>query len=146
LEPYTLKKTAKDSAYFTVNWSPLNKVDIHDIHRTVPAMPGIYELYYLDEKKSLNLFLLAKAWYGGLRGSIREKADPELEKNPNRIKILNDRTCLYRFTIIKSSADIDDVFFFFARTYYPDKTDVDDSGRYSYIYVNEATNDKIISR
>ena len=146
MEPYTVKRARGDSVYYTVYWSSLRKADKHDIHRTVPSMSGIYELYYLDTKRALNLFYLAMAWYGGLRGSIREKTDVEIERDPGRCRILNERTCMYRYSIIQSFKDLSDVFYFFSRTYYPDKLDVEHSDRYDYIYVKEETKDKFISR
>ena len=146
MEPYTEKRTRDDSVYYTVNWSSLRKADKYEIHKAVPAMAGVFELYFLDANKALNLFYLGRAWYGGLRGSIREKTDPELERDPNRRKILNDRTCLYRYSIIQYRMDIIDVCYFLSQTYYPEKSDVEHSGRYHYIYVNEVTKDKIVTR
>ena len=146
MDPYTVKRSRGNSVYYTVHWSSLRKADIHDIHNTVPAMTGIFELYYLDTKKALNLFFLAMAWYGGLRSSIREKIDPEIETDPMRRRILNDKTCLHRYSIIPSFKDLSDVFYFFSQTYYPDKLYVEHSGRYDYIYVKEETKDKIITR
>ena len=107
-------------------------------------MAGIYELYYRDEKQSLRLICLAKAWYGGLRTSIREKTDPELTLDAKWKKILSDFSCYYRYSVLGSHLDMLDILFFFASRYFPNKSKMEDSGRYVDIYVEEKSDDKIV--
>jgi hypothetical protein len=146
IEPTITKQEDADAddAYFTVRWSNLRKADKYDIVKTVPSVSGIFELYYMDEKKKLNLFFFSKAYYGGLRFAIRQYTDTEQERDPVRLRIITDYDVYYRYTISSSYKDMSDVFYFFARTYCPDKM-TEDSGRYDNIFVNEITNDKIVT-
>ncbi|MBN2440556.1 MAG: hypothetical protein JXJ04_04405 [Spirochaetales bacterium] len=145
MEPIVIKKEEDNSVYFIIHWSRIKKADKYDIIKHVPSVPGIFELYYLDYKKKLNLFFLSRAWYGGLRNSLRERTDPELEKDPNRRKILEDYDCYYRYTISQSFGDMSDILFFFESTYSPHNPQKDSSGRYEFIYVEEKSDDKIVT-
>jgi hypothetical protein len=144
-KPIVKKLVKKKNAYFTVSWSRLKKSDKYDIIKSVPSEAGIYELYYMDEKEKLCLFYLGKSWYGGLRNELREKTDVELEKDPARRAILDERTCWYRWSLISSSDDMADLLFFFAQTYLPGNETVHHSGRYDHIYVKEIDADKIVT-
>ena len=112
----------------------------------MPSVSGLFELYFQDRHKRLNLFFVSKAWYGGLRNWIRKATDAELESNLERKKVLQNHQCWYRYTIIHSSADLSDILFFFASTYFPGAHRVEHSGRYADIFVDEISPDKIVSR
>ena len=145
MEPKIVKEIEEDSVYFIIYWSRLTKADKYDIIRNVPSVPGIFELYYMDEKKKLNLFFLSRAYYGGLRNTIRERTDPELEDDVNRRRVLNKYDCYYRYTVTQSHMDMTDILFFFKRTYNPNDTKVQDSGRFEQIFVEERSDDKIVT-
>lgn len=145
MEPGVEKKTDQNSVYFTIHWSRLVKADKYEIIRTVPSMSGIYELYYQDEKKKLNLFFLARAYYGGLRNTIRKRTDPELEDDAARRKILNKYTCYYRYAVLESYNDMSDILYFFRQTYKPGDTSIHHSGRYEHIFLEECSDDKIVT-
>ena len=138
------KKVKGAAAYYLVHWSRLAVCDKYRIIGAVPAVAGLFELYYEDDLKALRLFYIAKAWYGGLRTSIREKTDPDLEMNLERKRILSDRACFYRYTATGSHADMSDIIFFFAETYMPGQYKTPHSGRYKDIYVEEISADKIV--
>jgi len=145
MEPSVKKEVNNDSAYYTIHWSKLKKADKYEIISNVPSVAGIFELYYEDKKKKLNLFFLSKAWYGGLRYTLRKRTDPEMENNPNRRKILNDFDCYYRYTLTESYKDMSDILFFFAKTYFPGNSRIKTSGRYQNIFVKEISDDKIVT-
>jgi len=145
VEPHITKKIKEDSVYFTIYWSKIEKVNKYEIIRRVPSVAGIYELYYMDEKKKLNLFFFSKAWYGGLRAKIRQDIDPSLDENKKKIKILNKFTCYYRYSIVESNDDMDDILFFFSETYFPEKNLYEPSGIYVDIYVKEISPEKVIT-
>jgi hypothetical protein len=144
-KPIVKKLVKKKNAYFTVSWSRLKKSDKYEIIKSVPSEAGIYELYYMDDKDKLCLFYLGKSWYGGLRNELREKTDVDLEKDPARRAILDERDCWYRWSLISSSDDMADLLFFFAQTYLPGNETVHHSGRYDHIYVKEIDADKIVT-
>ncbi len=145
LEARITKLTEAENVYYTVYWSALRQPDRYDIIRSVPSMPGIYELYYLDDHKQLNLFFVAKAWYGGLRNSIRKVTDPELENDPRRRRTLQERAVYYRYVIVQSFGDMADIMYFFAATYFPHGHRLEPSGRYENIFVNEISPEKIVT-
>lgn len=132
-------------AYFTVRWSHLEKAERYQVIGSVPALPGIFELYYQDEHKRLHLLLVSKAWYGGLRAAIRKRMDPELEVDPARRKILETYGCLYRYCLVSSRRDMDDLLFFFSETYRPGSGMMSHSGRYEQIFVEEISSDRIVT-
>lgn len=143
---YEIRSEAyRDDGYFTVRWSPIAKADKYAIGRSVPAMGGIAEIYYMDDKNKLNLFCLQRSWYGGVRSMIRERCDPDLEKDENRRKTLEkykDRI-YYRYSCCDSAMDLADVMFFFTETYSPGVLKVEHSGRYDRIFLKEIDGQKI---
>jgi hypothetical protein len=144
-KPIVQKLVRGTAAYFTVSWSRLSKSDKYDIIKSVPSEAGIYELYYKDEKDKLCLFYLGKSWYGGLRNELRARTDIELEKDPGRRAILDEKNCWYRWSLISSSDDMADILWFFAQTYLPGTLSVTSSGRYERVYVKEIDADRIVT-
>jgi hypothetical protein len=143
---YTITKEEDgDTAYFTVRWSRLAKGDKYQIVRSVPSEAGIFELYYMDEKKKLCLFHVGKSWYGGLRNEIRIRTDAELEKDPRRQTILEEEECWYRWSLLSNSDDMTDILYFYAQTYLPGLSVTAHSGRYERIFVKEVDADKIVT-
>ncbi len=143
-----IRKTEEGpSAYFTIKWSKIRKADKYDIHKAVPAMGGMCELYYKDKEGKLNLFCVSRSWYGGLRSNIRELTDPLIEKDPHRLKILLEHKdeIYYRYSLTESLNDMNDVLFFFMSLYAPDVRVAEPSGRYEQIFVNEVDADKIVT-
>ncbi len=145
---YDIDKREKDgNAYFTVKWSPMRKADKYDIARSVPAVGGVVELYFMDDAKKLNLFCVARSWYGGIRSTLREYTDPDIEKDPYRRAVLVERKdrIYYRWTRTESAKDMDDILFFFMETYSPGSNVVTPSGRYERIFVAEVDADRIVT-
>ena len=145
MEPKITKLVEAPNVYYTVFWSRLKKADRYEIITKVPSVAGIFELYYEDKYKKLNLLHISKAWYGGLRNWLRKVTDPELEGDEKKKKILEEYDCYYRYTVIPSYADMSDVLYFFASTYLPHAHKVVSSGRYESIFVNEVSEDKIVT-
>ena len=75
--PAVTKQIKGNVAFFTLRWSPLQKVDKYVIINSVPAEAGIFELYYLDDKKKLVMMRVSRVWYGGLRSKLRSVTDPK---------------------------------------------------------------------
>jgi hypothetical protein len=146
MNPQISRDEEGDRVYFTVRWSRLTLCDKYRIIAEVPSVAGIYELYSMDEKKKLNLFHVSSCWFGGLRHELRFRTDPELEQDPVRRKILADRECYYRYSLIENSDDMADILFFFDRTYFPHaEPRFPPSGRYAHIHVKELTDDQIVT-
>jgi hypothetical protein len=80
-----------------------------------------------------------------LRTWLRKATDPVLEEDKVKKEILEKYDCYYRYTAIPSYADMSDILFFFADTYRPHTHKAKASGRYDNIYVNEVSEDKIIT-
>ena len=143
MDPTVTKSVEAASAYYLIKWSRLEKCNKYRILAAVPAMAGIYELYYEDRSNSLHLFYLGEAWFGGIRTALREKTDPELTRNEKRARVLKDFPCYYRYSVTGSHKDMADIIFFFSQTYRPESRTVEDSGRYADIYVREESDDRI---
>jgi len=140
-----IKGTEKDGdIYYFVQWSPLSKADKYDIITKVPAVAGVFEIYWMDESKHLRLFYIGKTDYGGLRSELRRITDPELCNDANTKKILEEKEIWYRYSTTDSSNIMADVLWFFMRTYVPDDTKTEHSGRYANIYLKESAPDKLI--
>ncbi|PKL25890.1 MAG: hypothetical protein CVV47_04395 [Spirochaetae bacterium HGW-Spirochaetae-3] len=136
---YDIRKSVKDAdAFYTIRWSPIGKADKYRIIGSVPAMGGVAELYYKDAGGKLNLYMLARSYYGGLRATLRVATDPETEKDERRRAVLvaHEGEIYYRYALVESQDDMSDVMFFFMSTYSP-SVRFDHSGRYEKIFVNE---------
>jgi len=143
---YSIRSTEKKGdIYYTVNWSPLVKADKYKIIAKVPAVAGVYEIYWMDEKNRLRMLYVGKTDFGGLRSEIRRITDPELCKdNENMRKILEDNEIYYRYTTTDSSKVMADVVWYFMTTYFPENTTLEHSGRYANIFMKESAPDKLI--
>jgi hypothetical protein len=141
------RRTNRECVYFTVYWSHISKADKYDIVRKVPAMGGIAEMYFIDERGKLNLFCVTRSWYGGLRSTIRALSDPLIEKDPYRKGILlaHEKNIYYRYVLCESYADMTDIVFFFMETYSPGADAVEHSGRFSKIFLKEIDAEKIVT-
>ena len=138
----TLEKNG-EIAYF-VNWSPLAKADRWEINAKVPAVAGIFEIYWMDETKHLRLFQVGQTHYGGLRSELRRITDPELCNNEKIKKILEEKEVWYRYCPSNSTANMKDVIWFFMSSYFPENPPVEHSGRYKKIFLTESAPDKLI--
>jgi hypothetical protein len=137
-------KVKNDEVHYYVKWSPLAIADRWDINTKVPSVAGIYELYWMDERKSLRIFNVGQTHYGGLRSEIRRLTDPELNKNENVKNILEEKEIWYRYSPSNSSAIMSDVIWFFMMTYFPENPRVEHSGRYRNIFLTESEPDRLI--
>ncbi|MCL2443893.1 MAG: hypothetical protein FWD13_10590 [Treponema sp.] len=143
---YDITATEKNgNIYYSVQWSPLTKADRYDIITKVPALAGVFEIYWMDESKRLRLFMVGQTNYGGLRSELRRITDPELCKdNEKARKIMEEKEIWYRYTLTDSSNIMADVVWFFMQTYFPEKTDIKHSGRFNDIFLKESAPDKLM--
>jgi hypothetical protein len=143
---YGVTSTEKNgNIYYFVQWSPLSIADRYEIIKKVPALAGIFEIYWKDENNCLRLFVVGKTDYGGLRSEIREIIDPDLCKGDEKTKkILEEKEIWYRYAPTDSSNVMADVIWFFMQNYFPENTSVKHSGRYKNIYLKESAPDKLL--
>jgi len=142
---YDIKGTEKNrDIYYFVQWSPLSKAEKYDIITKVPAVAGVFEIYWMDESKHLRLFFIGKTDYGGLRSELRRITDPELCNDIKTRKILEEKEIWYRYSTTDSSNIMADVLWFYMQTYLPDDTKTEHSGRYENIFLKESAPDKLI--
>jgi hypothetical protein len=139
----TAREKRGDIHYF-VQWSPLALADRWEINAKVPAVAGIFEIYWMDDHKHLRIFYLGQTHYGGLRSELRRLTDPELCENPNIKAILEEKEIWYRYALCNSANIMTDVIWFFQKTYFPEDPKVKDSGRYQKIFLTESEPDKLI--
>ena len=132
-----LKRTKDNDAYFEIYWSELKKAEKYDINASVPAESGIFELFYKDDKKQLNLIYIERIWFGGLRSTIRKLTDPELESDPKWKDILSRFDCYYRYALSSLNRDMEDVLFYFSEVLFPGADKCRSSSRYNNIYLKE---------
>ncbi len=140
------KEVDGKAAYYTIRWSPMAKADKYSILGSVPAMGGMAELYYMDAKGKLCLYMIARSYYGGLRASLRTATDPETEKDEKRRAILmeHEDKIYYRYSLLESKDDMSDIMYFYLSTYLPHKRHKH-SGRYDNIFVSEADSGKLVT-
>ncbi|WP_304222492.1 hypothetical protein [Gracilinema caldarium] len=138
----TARKRGKD-VFFSIHWSKLISADRWTIATSVPAVGGVYEIYWMDDHKHLRLLTVGNARYGGLRSEIRRLTDPQLVENPEVIEILNNKKIYFRYATANSADDMADVVWFFRKTYFPENPGVAHSGRFARIYMNEWAPDKV---
>jgi len=133
-----------ENIYYTVEWSPLEKAERYSIIRKVPAVAGIFEVYWMDENSRLRLFIVQKTIYGGLRSEIRRVTDPELCPDEKAKKIIGEKALWYRYAPANSAKTMDDVIWFFMETYFPGEIKTKHSGRYKNIFLKESAPDKLM--
>jgi hypothetical protein len=139
------KRVDEDAVYYLIHWSNLRKADKYEINGSVPSVAGIFELYYMDDHKSLRLMMVAKAWYGGLRNKLRKLTDASLERDPRRRTILDRYECYYRYAVTNSYPDMSDILYFFGESKLPANHPFEPSGRYVDIFVDEKSPDKVVT-
>jgi len=138
-------KEKRADVFYTVNWSPLTKADRWEINAKVPSVAGIFEIYWMDETKHLRMFIVGQTSYGGLRSEIRRLTDPELCSSDEKAKkILEEKEIWYRYAPTDSAKVMADLIWYFTKTYFPESTQVNHSGRYEKIYLIESEPDKLI--
>ena len=144
LKPVILKKEDdKHDAYYTLRWTVLTKADKYRITTAVPAIAGMYELYYMDTRKKLNLLAITHAWYGGLRSNLRQAVDPYHTHDLALRAILEDAPLYYRYSCSDSFGDLLDTVWFLHTVYFPHDVRVTHSQRYRKIFLEEQAPDKI---
>lgn len=137
-QPCTVVKVIRDQdVFYTIPWTPLRIADRHEIALRVPALAGLFEIFWEDEKKRLHLFSLEPAWYGGLRAKLAEKLDTDFEKNPWRRTILLNYRLHYRYVFLDSWDDVKDLMCIFLQIYQPHLGILSSSGRYKNIHIKE---------
>jgi hypothetical protein len=136
------KAKGKD-VYYSITWSALRKADRWEIAKSVPAVGGVYEIYWMDERKHLRLLSIASANFGGLRSEIRRFTDPELIDDARAVEILTNREIFFRYAESDSAAAMADIVWFFRKTYFPENPGVSHSGRYTQIFLTENAPDKV---
>jgi hypothetical protein len=140
----TVGKENDNIIHYYVQWSPLKKADKYEINAKVPAVAGIFEIYWMDETKKLRLYNVGLTHYGGLRSELRRLTDPELLVEPEVRKLFEEKEIWYRYAPCESTKVMADVVWFFMKTYFPDNPRAEHSGRYEIIYLKESEPDKLM--
>lgn len=108
--PVVGKQVHRNIAYYRIDWTPLLPVDRHRINSTVPSLPGIWEIYWLQNSRSPRLLKMGQAWYGGLRNELRLEADGEDIRNRDMKEQLLSGDAYYRYTLCEIARDLEEVF------------------------------------
>jgi len=138
-------KEKEENIHYFIKWSALAKADKWEIHAKVPSVAGVFEIYWMDENKRLRMFHIGQTSYGGLRSEIRRMTDPELCYNNDKMKkILEEREIWYRYAPTDSSNIMDDVVWYFMKTYFPENPPAKHSGRFENIFMTESEPDKLV--
>ena len=130
--------------YYYVQWSPLNLAERWTINAKVPAVAGVYEVYWMDDHNHLRLLAVGNTHFGGLRSEIRRLTDPELSLDSKTRETLENEEIWFRYAPSHSPDVMSDVVWFFRQTYFPENPGVKHSGRFKKIYLKESTPDKLI--
>ena len=144
MEPGITLKEKGEEAYYYIHWSNLAIAERWTISSKVPAVAGVYEIYWMDDHDHLRMLAVGNTHYGGLRSEIRRLTDSELVQDPKMRKILDDEEIWFRYAPTNSASAMADVVWFFRKTYFPENPGVDHSGRFKNIFVNESAPDKLI--
>ena len=136
MQPRVTKRTREGSAYFTIWWSPAFRLQKAAVNGGVPSLPGIYEIYRTTGGTMPELVGRSRAYYGGLRNTLRGLIDTISPYPLNGTPLDLSMPHYARYTVMESAGDMDDILYFFAARSGGDDT-ADDSGRYEFIYVKE---------
>jgi hypothetical protein len=133
-----------DEVYYFVQWSPLEVAERWTINSKVPAVAGIYEIYWMDDHNHLRMLAVGDTHYGGLRSELRRLTDPELALNPKARDTLENEEIWFRYSPSNSADAMSDVVWFFRKTYFPEDPGVEHSGRFKKIFIKESAPVKLI--
>ncbi|MCL2373638.1 MAG: hypothetical protein FWC65_00145 [Treponema sp.] len=133
-----------DAVYYTIQWSPLALAERWTITSKVPAVAGVYEIYWMDAYNHLRMLAVGNTHYGGLRSEIRRLTDAELALDAKTRQILEDEEIWFRYAPANSPAIMADVVWFFRKTYFPENPGIEHSGRFKKIFMKESAPDKLI--
>ena len=133
-----------DVVYYSIEWSPLALAERWTINSSVPAIAGIYEIYWMDNHNHLRMLSIGRTHYGGLRSEIRRLTDPELALDPKARETLENEEIWFRYAPSNLQHDMADVVWFFRQTYFPENPGVEHSGRFRKIFMKESAPDKLI--
>jgi len=139
----TAKEKGED-VYYYVKWSPLSLAERWTINAKVPSVAGIYEIYWMDDRKHLRMLSVGRTHYGGLRSELRRLTDPELVVDAKVRTILEDEEIWFRYVPSNSAKIMADIVWFFRSTYFPENPGVEHSGRFRKIFIKESEPDKLI--
>ena len=137
-------KEKDDEVYYFVYWSPLELAERWTINAKVPAVAGVYEIYWMDEHEHLRMLWVGDTHFGGLRSEIRRLTDPELVLDAKVRETLEEKDIWFRFAPCHSADIMSDVVWFFRSTYFPENPGVEHSGRYKKIFLKESAPNKLI--
>ena len=133
-----------DCGYFNIKWSPLAIAERWTINAKVPAIAGVYEIYWMDDHNHLRMLAVGNTHYGGLRSEIRRLTDSELALDPKIRETLENEEIWFRYAPSNSVESMSDVVWFFRKTYFPENPGVEHSGRFKKIFIKESEPDKLI--
>jgi hypothetical protein len=133
-----------EAVYYTIRWSSLALADRWTISAQVPAVAGVYEIYWMDDHGHLRMLSVGNTHYGGLRSEIRRLTDPELITDAQAKQILENKEIWFRYAPTNSNTVMADVVWFFRKTYFPENPGVESSGKYRKIFLKESAPDKLI--
>jgi len=133
-----------DEVYYSIQWSPLALAERWIINSKVPAVAGIYELYWMDDHNHLRILMIGDTHYGGLRSEIRRLTDPELTHDPKTRVTLENEEIWFRYSLSNSVEALSDVVWFFRKIYFPENPGLEYSGRFKKIFLKESSPDKLI--
>lgn len=122
------KSVSGRTARYTLRWSPYVEMDRYLIHGIVPSEGGIFQVY-VNVKGQLHLLHSEMSHYGGLRNRLRELIDPLYMGTVPHKKIMEEKQCFVRYSVLISINDMKDIMHFL--------TGSESSGRYESVLVNE---------
>jgi len=137
-------KEKGDEVYYSIQWSPLALAERWTINAKVPAVAGIYEIYWMDDHNHLRMLFVGDTHFGGLRSELRRLTDPELTIDPKARETLENEEIWFRYSPTHSADVMLDVIWFFRKTYFPENPGVEHSGRFKRIFIKESEPDKLI--
>lgn len=108
--PSVSKRVHKDIAYYSLAWSALTLCSRTTIASTVPSLPGLWELYWLENSRRPRILKMGRAWYGGLRSELRVEADGGDPRNISIREYLESGDCYYRYMVCEVAEDLEELY------------------------------------
>lgn len=108
--PQVSKLIHRERAFYTIEWAALEPVSRHSINAGVPSLPGVWEIYWLENARIPHLLKMGRAWYGGLRNVLRIEADGSALQNRDMQKELEGGDAYYRYTVCTIAPDLEEVY------------------------------------
>lgn len=104
------KQINNGDAYYLIRWSNYYNYEKFDIVRKAPNFAGIYLIAYQKGESLIKPFYIGFTWVNSLMYELKLLLDEGRTHNKSVTRVLDARTCFYKYVIVEHYNDLLDLF------------------------------------